>query len=90
MRRLGALESSEAKRILGALGVLTLGRIAAASFAVGLGAAALEAALAHTRERVQFGGALSRQQFVRFTSRRAWRPPGRPWRDCLTPSRESG
>jgi len=50
-----------------ALSVLTLGRIAAASFAVGLSRAALDAALSHTRERVQFKGPLSKQQFVRFT-----------------------
>lgn len=50
-----------------AMKVLTLGRIAAASFAVGLSRAALEAALAYTTERVQFGRPLTRQQFVRFT-----------------------
>jgi alkylation response protein AidB-like acyl-CoA dehydrogenase len=50
-----------------ALKVLTLGRIAAASFAVGLGTAALEAALAHVRARTQFGQPLSKLQFVRFT-----------------------
>jgi len=50
-----------------AMRVLTLGRIAAASFGVGLGRAALEAALGYTRERRQFGGPLTRQQFVRFT-----------------------
>lgn len=50
-----------------ALQVLTLGRIAAASFAVGLGRAAFGAALGYTRERVQFGKPLVGQQFVRFT-----------------------
>ena len=50
-----------------ALKVLTLGRIAAASFAVGLGSAALEGALAHVRVRSQFGQPLAKQQFIRFT-----------------------
>lgn len=50
-----------------ALKVLTLGRIAAAAFAVGLGQAAFEAAHAYTRDRVQFGKPLVAQQFVRFT-----------------------
>jgi len=50
-----------------AMKVLTLGRVASAAFAVGLGRAALEAALAYVREREQFGGPLIRQQFVRFT-----------------------
>ncbi len=50
-----------------ALKVLTLGRIAAASFAVGLGRAALAAALSYTKTRVQFGKPLVEQQFVRFT-----------------------
>lgn len=52
---------------LEALKLLTLGRIAAAAFAVGLGRAALESALGHVRARVQFGQPLLRQQFVRFT-----------------------
>ena len=52
---------------LRALKVLTLGRIAAASFGVGLGRSALESALAHVRERAQFGKPLLEQQFVRFT-----------------------
>ncbi len=47
--------------------VLTFGRIAAASFAVGFGSAALEAALSHTRERVQSGAPLSRRQLFRST-----------------------
>ncbi len=50
-----------------ALQVLTLGRIAAASFAVGLSRAALNAALEHTAARVQFGKPLLKKQFVRFT-----------------------
>lgn len=50
-----------------ALRVLTLGRVAAAAFAVGLGRAAVETALAHVRGRVQFGRPLLAQQFVRFT-----------------------
>ncbi len=50
-----------------AMQVLTLGRIAAASFAVGLARAAMASALAHTRQRVQFGRPLFKQQFVRFT-----------------------
>lgn len=62
-----ALLGPEGTGFLQAMGVLTLGRIAAASFAVGLGVAALDAAAGHVRERVQFGGPLSRQQFVRFT-----------------------
>ncbi|MFQ5525259.1 MAG: acyl-CoA dehydrogenase family protein [Thermoanaerobaculia bacterium] len=57
----------EGTGFLEALKVLTLGRIAAASFAVGLMRAALAAALEYTRERVQFGKPLAKQQFVRFT-----------------------
>lgn len=57
----------EGTGFLAAMKVLTLGRIAAAAFGVGLGNAALEAALAHVRERTQFGAPLLRQQFVRFT-----------------------
>lgn len=52
---------------LQAMKVLTLGRIAAASFAVGLARAAYENALEHAKVREQFGGPLVRQQFVRFT-----------------------
>lgn len=61
--RLGAEDSG----FLLAMEVLTLGRIAAASFACGLGHAAQEAALEYTRERVQFGAPLVCNQFVRFT-----------------------
>ncbi len=50
-----------------AMKVLTLGRIAAASFAVGLGRSAEAEARSYTGERIQFGGPLTRQQFVRFT-----------------------
>lgn len=57
----------EHKGFLMAMKVLTLGRIAAASFGVGLGRAALATALDYTRQRVQFGGPLVKQQFVRFT-----------------------
>ncbi|MBI5529444.1 MAG: acyl-CoA dehydrogenase family protein [Deltaproteobacteria bacterium] len=57
----------EGTGFLQAMKVLTLGRIAAAAFGVGLGRAAHETALTHVRERVQFGGPLLRQQFVRFT-----------------------
>jgi alkylation response protein AidB-like acyl-CoA dehydrogenase len=57
----------EGTGFLQAMKVLTLGRIAAAAFGVGLGGAAHETALAHARERIQFGGPLLRQQFVRFT-----------------------
>lgn len=52
---------------LQAMKVLTLGRIAAASFGVGLARAAYENALGHVRVREQFGGVLVRQQFIRFT-----------------------
>ncbi len=62
-----ALLGAEGGGFLQALEVLTLGRIAAASFACGLGDAARQAALEHTRERVQFGAPLARKQFVRFT-----------------------
>ncbi len=61
--RLGA----EHTGFLRALQVLTLGRIAAASFGVGLARAALEEATRYTSERHQFGGPLTRKQFVRFT-----------------------
>lgn len=50
-----------------ALRVLTLGRIASAGKAVGLGTAALETAQSYCENRVQFGGPLVKQQFVRFT-----------------------
>lgn len=62
-----SLLGAEGGGFLEAMAVLTLGRIAAASFACGLGGAALRAALDHARERVQFGGPLTGKQFVRFT-----------------------
>ena len=52
---------------LQAIKVLTVGRIAAAALGVGLGRAAFESALSYTRERVQFGGPLINQQFIRMT-----------------------
>ena len=52
---------------LGAMKVLSLGRIAGAAFGVGLGRAALEEAISYSRQRVQFGRPLAKQQFVRFT-----------------------
>ena len=57
----------EDKGFIQAIKVLTLGRIAAAAQAVGLGRAALEEAISYTRERVQFGKPLVGHQFVRFT-----------------------
>ncbi|MBI4728192.1 MAG: acyl-CoA dehydrogenase family protein, partial [Acidobacteria bacterium] len=63
----GALLGPEGTGFIEALRVLTLGRIAAASFAVGLGRSALDHALVHALARVQFGRPLARQQFVRFT-----------------------
>ena len=50
-----------------ALKVLTLGRIASAAFGVGLGRAALQEAQRYCSQRVQFGGALVKNQFIRFT-----------------------
>ena len=50
-----------------ALKVLTLGRIASAAFAVGLSRAALEESRSYCTQRVQFGGPLTANQFVRFT-----------------------
>ena len=50
-----------------ALKVLTLGRVASAAFGVGLGRAALAEAISYTSQRIQFGGPLVKQQFVRFT-----------------------
>jgi hypothetical protein len=50
-----------------ALKVLTLGRIASAAFGVGLGRAALQEAQSYCSQRVQFGGPLVQNQFVRFT-----------------------
>jgi hypothetical protein len=61
--RLGA----ENQGFLRALKVLSLGRVASAAFGVGLGQAALDAATAYARERVQFGQAIAKHQFVRFT-----------------------
>lgn len=57
----------ENRGLLQAMKVLTLGRVASAAFGVGLGRAALEAATAYASERVQFGGPIAKQQFVRFT-----------------------
>lgn len=62
-----SLLGEEGRGFLAAMEVLTLGRIAAASFACGLGTAARQAALGYTRERVQFAAPLARKQFVRFT-----------------------
>ncbi len=62
-----ALLGEEGTGFIQAMQVLTLGRIAAASFAVGLGRAALAEALSYTKARVQFGKTLFKQQFVRFT-----------------------
>jgi alkylation response protein AidB-like acyl-CoA dehydrogenase len=50
-----------------ALKVLTLGRIASAAFGVGLGRAALQEAQSYCSQRIQFGGPLVKNQFVRFT-----------------------
>lgn len=50
-----------------ALKVLTLGRIASAAFGVGLGRAAMEASQSYCSHRVQFGGPLTGNQFIRFT-----------------------
>lgn len=50
-----------------AMQVLTLGRIAAASFGVGIARAAMEHAMGYVRDRVQFGKPLIKQQFIRFT-----------------------
>ncbi|GMR02151.1 MAG: acyl-CoA dehydrogenase [Acidimicrobiia bacterium] len=49
------------------LPVLSQGRIYGATLALGIGRAALDAAVAHTAAREQFGGPLIKQQFVRFT-----------------------
>ncbi len=64
-----------AERLIGAehrgfrqcLSVLSQGRIFGAALALGLGAAALDAAAGHVAVREQFGGTLSRLQAVRFT-----------------------
>ncbi|TAK51016.1 MAG: acyl-CoA dehydrogenase [Betaproteobacteria bacterium] len=61
------LLGEENRGFVQAMKVLTLGRVASAAFGVGLGHAALETATAYARERVQFGGPISKQQFVRFT-----------------------
>ncbi len=53
--------------LIAGLKVLSLGRIASAGFGIGLGQAAMEEAVAYTRQRVQFGKPLVAQQFVRFT-----------------------
>jgi alkylation response protein AidB-like acyl-CoA dehydrogenase len=50
-----------------ALKVLTLGRIASAAFGVGLSRAALQESQRYCAERIQFGGPLTANQFVRFT-----------------------
>ena len=61
------LLGEENRGFVQAMKVLTLGRVASAAFGVGLGRAALETATAYARERVQFGGPIAKQQFVRFT-----------------------
>lgn len=61
------LLGEEHRGFVRAMKVLTLGRVASAAFGVGLGQAALEAATGYARERVQFGGPIAKQQFVRFT-----------------------
>ncbi len=61
------LLGEEHRGFVRAMKVLTLGRVASAAFGAGLGQAALEAASAYARERVQFGGPIAKQQFVRFT-----------------------
>ncbi len=50
-----------------ALKVLTLGRIASAAFGVGLGRAALHESKGYCQQRIQFGGPITNQQFIRFT-----------------------
>ncbi len=62
-----ALVGPEGTGFLQAMEVLTLGRIAAAAFGVGLGEAAQQTALDYTRARVQFGRPLIDKQFIRFT-----------------------
>jgi len=62
-----ALLGPEGTGFIAALQVLTLGRIAAAAFGVGLGQAAMAEAHSYARERIQFGGPLLKQQFIRFT-----------------------
>lgn len=57
----------ENRGLVQAMKVLTLGRVASAAFGVGLGSAALETTIAYARDRVQFGGPIGKQQFVRFT-----------------------
>jgi len=49
------------------LGVLSRGRVFGGAMSVGLGGAALEAAISHVGTREQFGGPLTQQQAVRFT-----------------------
>jgi alkylation response protein AidB-like acyl-CoA dehydrogenase len=62
----GNLIGRENRGFLDALRTLTLGRIASAAFAVGVARAALDATLAHARERVQFGQPIGSFQAVRF------------------------
>lgn len=79
----------EGTGFLAALEVLTLGRIAAAAFAVGLGRAAFEEAARHARERVQFGGPLARQPFVRFTLADMATRLQAAWHLCLAAARRA-
>jgi alkylation response protein AidB-like acyl-CoA dehydrogenase len=62
----GNLIGRENRGFLDALHTLTLGRIASAAFATGVARAALDATLAHARERVQFGQPIGSFQAVRF------------------------
>jgi len=61
------LLGAEGRGFIQAMKVLSLGRVASAAFGVGLGRAAMEAATAYGRDRVQFGQPIVRHQFVRFT-----------------------
>lgn len=61
-----ALLGEENRGAATALQTLTLGRITAAAYAVGTGRAALDAALAHVRERRQFGQPVGKFQGVQW------------------------
>ena len=63
VNRLGPEEAG----FIRSLKVLTLGRIASAAFGVGLGRAAMQETQVYCAQRVQFGGPLTANQFIRFT-----------------------
>jgi alkylation response protein AidB-like acyl-CoA dehydrogenase len=70
-----------------ALKVLTLGRIASAAFGVGLGRAAMHETQSYCQQRIQFGGPLTANQFIRFTIADMATQLEAAWQLCLHSAR---